>query len=71
MHGDDSALIGSSKSFLQATGMIPILSASKATVLIAGETGTGKELFAPPSTIRVKDGESRLFRSIVLRFLII
>src|SRR5215204_1820614 len=46
MHGSDSALIGTSKSFLQATGMIPILSASRATVLISGETGTGKELFA-------------------------
>jgi two-component system, NtrC family, response regulator GlrR len=46
MHGGDTALIGTSKSFLQATGMIPILSASKATVLISGETGTGKELFA-------------------------
>ncbi|HYQ60255.1 MAG TPA: sigma 54-interacting transcriptional regulator [Desulfatiglandales bacterium] len=46
MHGDDSALIGTSKSFLQATGMIPILSASRGTVLICGETGTGKELFA-------------------------
>ncbi|HKT33933.1 MAG TPA: sigma-54 dependent transcriptional regulator [Nitrospira sp.] len=42
----DHALIGTSKSFLQATGMIPILSASKSTVLISGETGTGKELFA-------------------------
>jgi transcriptional regulator with GAF, ATPase, and Fis domain len=40
------ALIGTSKCFLQATGMIPILSASKSTVLISGETGTGKELFA-------------------------
>jgi two-component system, NtrC family, response regulator GlrR len=46
MHGSDDALIGTSKSFLQATGMIPILSASRATVLISGETGTGKELFA-------------------------
>ena len=46
MHSWDHALIGTSKSFLQATGMIPILSASKSTVLISGETGTGKELFA-------------------------
>lgn len=46
MHGSDNALIGTSKSFLQATGMIPILSASRGTVLIYGETGTGKELFA-------------------------
>jgi len=42
----DHALIGTSKCFLQATGMIPILSASKSTVLVTGETGTGKELFA-------------------------
>jgi transcriptional regulator with GAF, ATPase, and Fis domain len=42
----DHALIGTSKCFLQVTGMIPILSASKSTVLLSGETGTGKELFA-------------------------
>src|SRR6476659_3210293 len=46
MHSWDHALIGTSKCFLQATGMIPMLSASKSTVLISGETGTGKELFA-------------------------
>jgi len=42
----DKALIGTSRCFLQATGMIPLLSLSKSTVLISGETGTGKELFA-------------------------
>jgi len=42
----DKALIGTSRSFLQVTGMIPLLSTSKSTVLISGETGTGKELFA-------------------------
>ncbi len=42
----DKALIGTSRSFLQVTGMIPMLSMSKSTVLISGETGTGKELFA-------------------------
>lgn len=46
MQNWDHALIGTSKCFLQATGMIPILSASKSTVLISGETGTGKELIA-------------------------
>jgi two-component system response regulator GlrR len=46
MHSWDHALIGTSRCFLQATGMIPILSAAKSTVLISGETGTGKELFA-------------------------
>ena len=46
MHSWDHALIGTSKCFLQATGMIPMLSTSKSTVLISGETGTGKELFA-------------------------
>jgi len=42
----DKALIGTSRCFLQVTGMIPLLSMSKSTVLISGETGTGKELFA-------------------------
>lgn len=42
----DGILIGTSRSFLQVTGMIPMLSKSKSTVLISGETGTGKELFA-------------------------
>lgn len=42
----DTMLIGTSRCFLQATGMIPRLSSSKSTVLISGETGTGKELFA-------------------------
>ena len=46
MQSWNHALIGTSKCFLQATGMIPILSSSKSTVLISGETGTGKELFA-------------------------
>ena len=39
-------LIGTSRCFLQVTGMIPLLSTSKSTVLLSGETGTGKELFA-------------------------
>lgn len=42
----DGELIGTSKCFLQVTGMIPLLRKSKSTVLISGETGTGKELFA-------------------------
>ena len=46
MQSWEHALIGASKCFLQATGLIPILSASKSTVLISGETGTGKELLA-------------------------
>ncbi len=46
MHSWDKTLIGTSKCFLQATGMIPLLSVAKSTVLISGETGTGKELFA-------------------------
>ena len=42
----DKTLIGTSRCFLQITGLIPLLSTSKSTVLISGETGTGKELFA-------------------------
>ena len=42
----DKTLIGTSRCFLQVTGMIPLLSTSKSTVLLSGETGTGKELFA-------------------------
>ena len=46
MHHVDKTLIGTSRCFLRVTGMIPLLSATKSTVLISGETGTGKELFA-------------------------
>jgi DNA-binding NtrC family response regulator len=45
-HTWDHALIGTSQCFLKTTAMIPVLSMSKSTVLITGETGTGKELFA-------------------------
>lgn len=44
-HWEDT-LIGSSQCFLQAKAKIPLLRRSKSTVLIFGETGTGKELFA-------------------------
>lgn len=42
----DETLIGTSRCFLQVKSMIPLLSKSRSTVLISGETGTGKELFA-------------------------
>jgi two-component system, NtrC family, response regulator GlrR len=40
------ALVGESESFVRAIKNIPPLAESDATVLICGETGTGKELFA-------------------------
>jgi two-component system, NtrC family, response regulator GlrR len=40
------ALVGQSESFVRAINNIPPLAQSDATVLICGETGTGKELFA-------------------------
>lgn len=42
----EKTLIGRSGSFQQVTRMIPILNTSKATVLLSGETGTGKEVYA-------------------------
>jgi len=40
------SLVGSSENFLKAVEKVPPLALSKVTVLISGETGTGKELFA-------------------------
>jgi len=40
------ALVGKSKTFIQALEKIPPMAESDATVLITGETGTGKELVA-------------------------
>jgi DNA-binding NtrC family response regulator len=40
------SLVGRSACFLRAVEKIPILADSEATVLVTGETGTGKELFA-------------------------
>ena len=42
----EETMIGTSQCFQQIKRMIPLLSRSKSTVLISGETGTGKELFA-------------------------
>jgi two-component system response regulator GlrR len=43
--GEDQ-FIGRSPALLQETAKIPLLAACEASVLIAGETGTGKELYA-------------------------
>ncbi len=40
------SLVGESKSFLRVVEKIPVLADADATLLISGETGTGKELFA-------------------------
>jgi transcriptional regulator with PAS, ATPase and Fis domain len=40
------SLIGESGSFLRAVQSIPVFTESDATILITGETGTGKEMFA-------------------------
>jgi two-component system, NtrC family, response regulator GlrR len=47
--GDDSylsAMIGESPAFREEASRIPLIAKSESSVLITGETGTGKELFA-------------------------
>src|SRR3569832_173355 len=40
------SLVGKSESFMKAIQKLPLLARSNSPVLIMGETGTGKELFA-------------------------
>ena len=44
--GKGEVMVGHSDSFLRMTGKIPLLANSEATVLLTGETGTGKDLVA-------------------------
>jgi DNA-binding NtrC family response regulator len=46
MHTERTTLIGGNKKFLEMVQRIQLLSLCDATVLITGETGTGKDLFA-------------------------
>jgi two-component system, NtrC family, response regulator GlrR len=46
MQREYATLIGSNKKFLELVQRVPLLSRCDATVLISGETGTGKDMFA-------------------------
>lgn len=45
-HRHFGSMVGESQAFLQAIGKVPLLAGSDATVLVQGETGTGKDMVA-------------------------
>jgi transcriptional regulator with GAF, ATPase, and Fis domain len=45
-HSEDKPLVGTSSRFLAALRQVEIVAPADCAVLLQGETGTGKELFA-------------------------
>ncbi len=45
-HRHFGSMVGESQAFLEAIGKVPLLAGSDATVLVQGETGTGKDMVA-------------------------
>ena len=65
----DKLIIGQSKSVLELKLLINKVASSESTVLVLGETGTGKELVAEAVHKASKERDS-LYLSIALLFLV-
>lgn len=61
-------ILGENKLIKECIALARKVAPTDSTVLLLGETGTGKEVFARRYIMKVSEGQNHLWRSIVVRF---